>query len=34
MDYASGKYEVELLLIRGKSIDPLGDRASYVDIIT
>jgi LCP family protein required for cell wall assembly len=34
MDYANGKYEVELLLIKGKSVDPVGDRASYVDIIT
>lgn len=33
-DFASGKYEMELLLITGKSIDPLGDNASYVDIIT
>lgn len=33
-DYANGKYKMELLLIVGKSIDPLGDRASYVDIIT
>lgn len=34
MDYANGKYEMELLLIKGKSVDPVGDRASYVDIIT
>ncbi len=31
-DYALGNYKMEMLLIVGKSIDPLGDKASYVDI--
>jgi len=31
--YAQGKYELKLLLVAGTSIDPLGDGASYVNIM-
>ena len=32
-DYANGLYSMETILIKGKTIDPFGDHASYVDIM-
>lgn len=33
LDFAKGLYTMESVLIKGKSINPLGDNAAYVDIL-